>query len=137
EIPPRVVQAVEVYDRDDTNDPRMAIDLYEHSAAKDRFFFRVQSAAVSGCAVTADHSTPGRNPSLRQKQYGVFRPFDALMDFAFGNAAARDSLAAMGGVSSSGGYAPLRLELRPVPADSGRSYNYPWDSPQNPQRDRR
>ncbi len=134
-IPPRVVQAVEVYDHDVTNDPRMAIDLYDHSRATHRFFFRVRSTAVRGCVLTADHSTPGRNPSLRQKQYGVFRVFDALAAFAFGDSTgAMQTLEATKAAPTTAGYQPLRLESNPTPDDAGRSYRYPWSGAQNPRR---
>ncbi len=131
-LPASVVQAQEVYEQDDKNDWRMAIDLYEHAHAGDRYFFVVQSATVHGCALTSDHSTPGRNASLRQKQYGVFGPFDALADYSLGgSAAARDSLMAMARGKPGAAYDPLRLEAHPAPNPSGK-YEFPWSSRQNP-----
>ncbi len=129
----RVTTLVEVYDRDVTNDPRMAIDLYAHAASGTRYFFSVASADVQGCQLTADHSTPGRNPSLVQKQYGVFRPLDALADAVFDHsAAARDSLGRMGRPAPAGAYQPLREETDPAPADAGRRYQWPWINSRNP-----
>jgi acetyl esterase/lipase len=134
-LPTGVPQVYEVYDQDTTNDPRMALDLYDRAPRGNRFFFEVQSDTVSGCVLTADHSTPGRNPSIRQKAYGVFRPFDALAAWIFdGDASARDSLAAMGVGTPSAGYQPLRRRLRPTPNDAGRTYRYPWNDRQNPRR---
>ena len=64
----RATTMIEVYDRDATNDPRMAWDLFAHADRGRRFFFPVASATVGGCALTADHSMPGSNRSFAQKQ---------------------------------------------------------------------
>jgi hypothetical protein len=131
-LPPSVVHAQEVYDRDDKNDWRMAIDLFDHESATEKYFLVVHSASVNGCTLTADHSTPGRNTSLRQKQYGVFRPFDALADYAFtGSAAARDSVIAMTRPAGGAGYSPLSIEPNPLPMPGGK-YEFPWTSRENP-----
>lgn len=131
-LPASLVQAQEVYEQDDKNDWRMAIDQYDHAPANARYFFVVRSATLHGCTLTADHSTPGRNVSVVQKQYGVFRAFDALADYALGgNAAAGDSLAAMAHGSPGAAYDPLRLVTAPAPNPNGK-YEFPWNSRQNP-----
>lgn len=133
QFPARVMQVIEVYDQDDTNDHRMAIDIYKHSPMSQRYYFLVHSASVAGCEVTADHSTPGRNPSLRQRQYAVFRPFDALADAAFtGSTAARTALTAMGQPATDNAYQPLSLVAAPVPVQPEMHYRYKWSSDDNP-----
>jgi pimeloyl-ACP methyl ester carboxylesterase len=128
-LPRQAVQLTEVYDKDEVNDHRMAIDLYKTSHARDRLYFLVKSD--DACGFTADHGTPGRNESKLQKQYAVSRPFDALADLIFnGHAAARVALEAMGEVGS--GYQPLRRPSPPEPAQPEGFYRYPWTHKQNP-----
>ncbi|MBX3483472.1 hypothetical protein [Phenylobacterium sp.] len=128
-LPAQAVQFIEVYDDDDVNDHRMAIDLYKASRATDRFYALVASDAA--CGFEADHATPGRNPSALQKQYAVSRPFDALADWVFnGNPAARTALDRMGDPGP--GYRPLRRVVAPEPGHPEDAYRYRWTNPQNP-----
>ncbi len=128
--PAGTLQLVEVYDKDDTNDHRMGIDLYKSTKLTANYYVMVHSETVAGCGLTADHSTPGRNPSLRQKQYAVFRPFDMLADAAFnGSTTARQALS---GFSASGAYQPLSLLISPVPDQPESYYRNPWSDPRNP-----
>jgi acetyl esterase/lipase len=128
-LPAKAVQFIEVYDNDEVNDHRMAIDLYKASRAADRFYFLVQSDAA--CGFTANHATPGRNESALQKQYAVSRPFDALADWVFsGNAAARTALARMG--EPAPGYQALRRFDAPTPDHPEGFYRSPWTDPKNP-----
>jgi hypothetical protein len=133
QFPATVLQVTEVYDRDDTNDHRMAIDIYSNSHMPDRYYFLVHSLSIHGCQLIADHATPGRNPSQRQKQYAVFRPFDALADAAFNDSkSARTTLSAMGRNVTTNVYQPLSLETSPVPVEPSGYYRYKWDSDNNP-----
>ncbi|HEX3888762.1 MAG TPA: alpha/beta hydrolase [Phenylobacterium sp.] len=128
-LPAKAVQFIEVYDNDEVNDHRMAIDLYNASHATDRFYFLVQSNA--DCDFTANHATPGRSPSTLQKQYAVSRPFDALTDWVFhGDAAARTALRKMGDPGP--GYQPLRRPDPPTPSHPESFYRSPWTNPKNP-----
>jgi hypothetical protein len=136
QFPADVLQVTEVYEQDDTNDHRMAVDIYAHTHMAGRYYLLVHSASINGCAVKADHATPGRNTSLRQKQYAVFRPFDALADAAFNaSAAARIALAGMAQPAADGAYQPLSLEMRPAPLQPESYYRYPWSGKDNPRRD--
>ena len=131
QYPAGTLQMVEVYDKDDTNDHRMGIDLYKSSKLAGDYFVMVHSGKVGGCDLTADHSTPGQNPSLRQKQYAVFRPFDMLAGAVFdGSTAARQALSALG--STGGAYQPLSLVTSPVPDQPESYYRNPWSDPKNP-----
>lgn len=130
QYPAGTLQLVEVYDKDDTNDHRMGIDLYKSTKLAANYYVMVHSETGTGCSLTADHSTPGRNPSLRQKQYAVFRPFDMLADAAFnGSAAARQALAGFG---ADGAYQPLSLVASPLPDQPESYYGNPWSDPKNP-----
>jgi acetyl esterase/lipase len=128
-LPARAVQFIEVYDNDEVNDHRMAIDLYKTSHATDRFYFLVQSNEA--CSFTANHATPGRNEAVLQKQYAVSRPFDALADWVFsGNAAGRAVLSKMG--EANPGYQPLRRSDAPTPDHPEGFYRSPWTNARNP-----
>jgi dienelactone hydrolase len=119
----------EVYDKDSVVDHRMAIHLDETSRAADRYYFMVQSD--DACGFTADHATPGRNQSLIQKQYAVFKPFDALADLAFnGDSAARAALNPAG--TSAGAYQPLQRSTNPTPDQPQSNYRWGWDNDRNP-----
>ena len=135
-LPAHTLELMEVYQDDDINDHRMAIDLYDSSTLAARYFFMVRSQTVDGCKLTADHATPARNPSLRQKQYGVFRPLDALADAAFGDSrAARQALSALGhGQGDSVVYQPLKAETPPAPVQPQSHYRFAWDGARNPRR---
>jgi hypothetical protein len=131
QYPAGTLQMVEVYDEDDTNDHRMGIDLYKSTKLAANYYVMVHSGVVAGCGLTADHSTPGRNPSLRQKQYAVFRPFDALADAAFsGSVVARQALTAWNTAGST--YQPLSLVASPTPDQPESYYKNPWSDPKNP-----
>lgn len=135
QFPSDVFQVTEVYEQDDTNDHRIAVDIYTHTHMTDRYFLLAHSANINGCPVTADHTTPGRNTSLRQKQYAVFRPFDALADAAFNaSAAARAALLDMTQPDINGAYQPLSLELQPAPLHAESYYRFPWSGKDNPRR---
>jgi pimeloyl-ACP methyl ester carboxylesterase len=128
-LPTGAAQLVEVYADDVINDHRMAIDLYRSSPATTRYYILVQSDP--GCGLVADHATPGRNPSLIQKQYAVFRPFDALADLVFNDkAAARGELASLGRAAT--GYQPLVVMTQPTPDQPESHYREAWTSKRDP-----
>jgi hypothetical protein len=130
DLPANAVQLLEVYDHDVLNDHRMAIDLHDSSRLAAQFFLMVHSIDRDGCRLTADHTTPARNASLRLKQYAVFRPFDALADYVFNGAAAgRSSLEALGAGT---GFQPVTLEAKPQPAQPESAFKFPWHSRLNP-----
>jgi hypothetical protein len=128
-LPAQAVQFVEVYDQDEVNDHRMAIDLYKASRATSRFYVLVQSNEA--CHFTADHATPGRNDAAIQKQYAIARPFDALAASVFdASAAARRALETLGETSS--GYQPLRSMDAPEPDRPESFYRFRWSDQRNP-----
>jgi len=135
QLPKSVVQAVEVYDKDTKNDHRMAIDLYANTMVDEKYYFLVHSEAVDGCQVTADHATPGRNPSERQREYAVYRPFDALAADAFDHSAtAKAALSTMGASTSASPYQPLELVSTPSPVEPENYYENPWSNDRNPRK---
>jgi hypothetical protein len=132
-LPANALQLTESYDRDNVNDHRMGIDLYNSTHFASRYYLMVRSLTVNGCSLASGHDTPGRGPSLRLKQYAVFRPIDALADYAFtGSAAAKSALAAMGTASDVGTYQPLQAEAAPLPAQPESYYKWAWSNDKNP-----
>ena len=128
QLPRSVIHGVEVYDKDTKNDHRMAIDLYANVRVDEKYYFLVHSED----GITADHATPGRNPSERQREYAVYRPFDAIAADAFDHSAdARAALSTMGTSPSSSPYQPLDLVSRPSPVQPESYYDNPWSSHKN------
>lgn len=136
-FPPHVVELMQIYDKDTTNDHRMAIDIYRSlGIPRDkRFFIKVMSADFGACKLVADHVVPATNPSLRLKQYAVFKPFDALSDYVFnGNEKGRQALLEMTRPPGpNDGFQPLRMLSDPVPEVSEKTFRFPWsDAKRNP-----
>ncbi len=137
QFPKNTVLLIQIYDKDDVNDHRMAIDIYRSlSLPKDnKHFLMVRSKSINGCEIVADHATPNRNPSLRLKQYAVFLPFDALSDFVFkGNSKGNDVILGSRLPSEKEGYQPLATETDPAPGVSEKNYKFPWSKKTNPRR---
>jgi hypothetical protein len=135
QIPDNIVQVVQVYDKDDVNDHRMAIAIFKHSLMKRKYYFLLRSQKVDGCSIIADHTTPSRTEFLRLQRYGLFKPLDALADCTFNHAeTACTALAAMGKQQNSSGYHPLIAIKQPNPAEPESFYKFSWNNDENPQR---
>lgn len=137
QFPENTIQLIQVYDKDDINDHRMAIDIYRntHLPKDNKHFLIVRSKNINGCELIADHATPGSNPSLRLKQYAVFLPFDALADFVFnGNPKGNQVISSTSLLSKGGSYHPLLVESNPKPRVPEKSYRFPWSNDKNQRR---
>jgi len=137
QFPGHTVLMVQVYDKDDTNDHRMAIDIYDSISLPDhqKHFQVVRSQTINGCELRADHATPSKNPSLRLKQYAVFRPLDALADYVFnGNPEGNKTISATIPDATAKQYQPLFLEKNPAPRYPESTYRFPWSDKKNPRR---
>ncbi len=137
-FPGHVVLMMQVYDQDDTNDHRMAIDIYNDFRLPDsqKYFQVVRSESINGCEIVADHITPGKNPSLRLKQYAVFRPFDAVIDYVFNfNPMGRQTISNQQMLSvKNNAYHPLFIEKNPKPMFPETKYKFPWNNKNNQRR---
>lgn len=137
QFPEHVVLIMQVYDKDDINDHRMAIDIFRSFQLPNsqKHFQVVRSEKINGCEIVADHSTPGRNPSLALKQYAVFKPFDAVADYVFnGNSEGNKVISGTSLPSDKGNYQPLLTESNPEPRLPEKSYRFPWSDKTNPRR---
>lgn len=134
QIPSHILFATQVYDRDVMNDHRMAIHQYATTPGRTHLYFKVNTLKAGDCEMTAVHALPGRTPSLRIKQYGLFRPFDALTDAVFKSGpvaiSAVENLSKQ--LSAGKGYQPLQLLVKPSPTTPQSAYEFPWSSPLNP-----
>lgn len=138
--PAHVIRGWQVYDGDTVNDPRMAVDLYAHAPAEGaRYFFQAKSGTLiwpqgpaGGCALTADHRTPGRGDGVLLKRLAVYPVVDALADQAFSPSAETAARLAALGTQEGGGYHPLVREKTPAPVKGQDAYRWPWAQDQNP-----
>ncbi len=129
-LPASLIRGEQIYDQDSTNDHRMAIDLDQHLPVG-TYFLLGHSSTLNGCTMIADHSTPGRNPSLLLKRLVVFRPLDAMAGLAFEHSAAAErALLLM--TKPDGGDQPLSRLTAPQPDQPQSYYQNPWDDPLNP-----
>ncbi|MES9991879.1 MAG: hypothetical protein ABW098_07990 [Candidatus Thiodiazotropha sp.] len=135
QFPKNTTLLVQIFDRDEVNDHRMAIDIYRNIKLPkhNKHFMVLRSKAMGNCDIVADHATPNRNPSLRIKQYGIFLPFDVLSDLAFnGNSKHGDFITASQMASEKEGYKPLEKDTDPVPKIAEKHYKFPWSKEMNP-----
>jgi len=133
-FPQHVVEVIQIFENDTTNDHRMAIDLYRSIALPKHYFLEVSSATFQNCRIEANHAMPtSNNPSLRLKEYAVFRPLDAIADWAFnGKAKGLDALVSMTRPAGpKDPYQPLRLVENPRPAVPERNFRFPWSDRRN------
>jgi len=130
---------VQIYDRDTTNDHRMAIDLYNAIGlpAANKAFLEVRSGAHAGCTLDADHTTPARNPLLSLKAHAVFAPLDAMGDYVFrGIDAGREFVfgdqpegeIGMGRWADGEPYPPMLRKVAPQPEVPQAAFRFPWDN---------
>lgn len=91
-FPCHVKLIVEVFDNDDTNDHRIAKDLFINinipKSEKDFIIIRSDTLKYDTCKLIADHSLPttsnlGKRVLNLLDYYGVFRYIDALADYCF------------------------------------------------------
>ena len=137
QFPKHTVLIVQVYDKDETNDHRMAIDIYRNIKLpeENKHFQMIKSESINGCELIADHITPSRNPSMALRQYAVFRPFDAVSDYTFnGNSNGKHFLSSINSSSRNIEYQPVQLVKNPKPEYPEKNYIFPWDNKKNPRR---
>lgn len=142
-FPPNVKLITQVYDDDDVNDHRLAIDIYNHinidSSEKD--YILVRKSVLPTYTYVADHTLPSdREVFDAYDYYAVFRLLDAMIDYSF-NGTEEGKKVALGNGSveqitmpSYNGQAlsPLEVTDDPVPVYGQSKYDNPCNSEQNP-----
>ena len=93
-FPANTKMITQVYDEDNINDHRLAIDIFKHinipASEKDYIYFR--SSIIAGYDYRTDHVMPtSRKAYDALDYYGVYRLLDAMIDYSFnGNTSAKD-----------------------------------------------
>lgn len=142
-FPANTKMITQVYDEDDINDHRLAIDVFKHinipASEKDFIYFR--SSVIAGYNYTTDHVMPSSRKAYDALDYyGVYRLLDAMIDYSFNeNANAKDI--ALGNGSSAqvtmpsyNGQvmAPLEVTDNPSAKYSQDKYQFQCNSASNP-----
>jgi hypothetical protein len=129
---------IEVFNDDETNDHRMAIDIFNTinitSAEKD--FILLESDTINGYTYTADHIVPNTaNAFDALDYYAYYRFIDALSDYTFnGNGAAKDIALGNGSiaqVSMPTGLKSLSQSDNPIIGHPESKYQFPCSDAQN------
>ncbi|WP_346984374.1 alpha/beta hydrolase [Chryseobacterium sp. POE27] len=142
-FPANTKMITQVYDEDDMNDHRMAIDIFKNinipNSEKDFIYFK--SSTVDGYNYVTDHVMPSsRQVFDALDYYGVYRLLDAMMDYSFnGNASAKNVALGNGSAAqitmpSSNGQAmaPLEVTDNPTPKYLQIKYEFRCGSSTNP-----
>jgi pimeloyl-ACP methyl ester carboxylesterase len=135
EFPANTKLISQIYDDDDTNDHRLAIDLFEHNNIPDaeKDFILIRKSVIGGYTYIADHVLPNsRSAYDAYDYYGVYRLLDALIDYSFHNNAAAKNVALGNGsteqvtMPSYQGVAmsPLEVTDNPVPQYPQGKYEF-------------
>lgn len=133
-----------VGDRDQVNDERMAIDLFNRIKLHEKRYEVLHSEDREGCAFVADHELPGHGVSHVLKYYGVYKPLDVLIDYSFtGRPQARellygersDMLTEMGTWPDGRSYVKATSYFSaPKPLNPQTYFRNPWDDSKNERR---
>ncbi|MDJ1485127.1 hypothetical protein QNI16_31805 [Cytophagaceae bacterium YF14B1] len=133
----------QIYDDDDTNDHRLAIDMFKHIniADSEKDFILIRKSVVGGYTYVADHVLPNTRSAFdAYDYYGIYRLLDAMIDYSFNNNAAAKTVALGNGskeqvtMPSYNGQAlaPLEVTDNPTPQYPQSKYEFPCNSSTNP-----
>jgi len=130
-----------VYEDDDTNDQRMANDIFNtiNIPASEKDYLRVEPDTIDGYVYTADHVVPNNSSFDALDYYAYYRLFDAMCDYVFNGSMAGKDVALGGGsasqVSMPGGMHNLIHSEAPTFANAQGTYQFPCSSSDNPRQD--
>lgn len=128
----------ELFDDDDTNDHRLAIDIFNNIniPADEKDCLLLRSDTINNYIYLADHVVPNNNAFDALDYYAYYRFIDALCDYTFnGNAAGKQ--VALGNGSASqvimpGNLKPLVYSDYPLVVYPESKYQFPCTSTENP-----
>ncbi len=142
-FPANVKMITQIYDEDDFNDHRMAIDIFKHinipDSEKDFIYFK--SSTIAGYTYRTDRVLPNSRSAFDALDYyGVYRQLDAMIDYSFNNNQAAKSVALGNGSTEQVtmlGFngqlmAPLIVTDSPSPQYPQSKYLFPCGSSENP-----
>jgi hypothetical protein len=133
------------------NDHQMAVDLFNAFSSipkQEKDFVTVFSDSLDGYAMQANHFVPYGTKNIYGDEnlldyFAIYRPFDALADYAFNNAADAKKIALGGGDAKQtymGEWAekkpvrPMEATDAPKAMHSLLRYVFPWENSLNPRR---
>ena len=132
---------VEVFNDDDTNDHRMAIDAFRNVGvpAAEKDFLLVRSDTLPNHVYLADHVVPNTASAFDALDYyAYYRLLDALCDYTFNGSAAGKNVALGHGSAAQltmpAGLKPLVQSSNPPVRYPQSRYQFPCDDAQNPRR---
>ncbi|MCF3107744.1 alpha/beta hydrolase [Niabella sp. CC-SYL272] len=136
----------QVYDDDNVNDHRMAIDIFKHISIpnSEKDFVYVKAGVINGYHYVADHAVPSSRTAYDAYDYhAVYRLLDALMDYSFNqNPAAKNTALGNGSAAqvTMPGYngqtlPPLEVTDNPTPRFKQDKYEFKCGDPMNPRSD--
>ncbi|NML56831.1 alpha/beta hydrolase [Chryseobacterium cheonjiense] len=142
-FPSNTKMITQVYDEDDFNDHRMAIDIFKNinipNAEKD--FIYIKSSTVNGYNYVTDHAMPSSRTTFDALDYyGVYRLLDAMMDYSFnGNSNAKNTALGNGSAAqitmpsyNGQSMTPLEVTDNPVPKYLQAKYQFKCGDTTNP-----
>ena len=140
-FPPDTKLIMQVYDDDNVNDHRMAIDLFNNIniSADEKDFILVKSDTLQGYIYAADHAVPGTYQVFDALDYYAFyRLLDALCDYTFHKNPAGKTVALGNGsaaqISMPVGLKPLLQTDSPTAAYPEDKYGFPCGGALNPRK---
>lgn len=142
-FPSNVKMITQIYDEDNYNDHRMAIDIFKHIniADNEKDFIYIKPSTVAGYTYRTDHVLPNSRSAFDALDYyGVYRLLDAMIDYSFNYNQAAKSVALGNGspaqITMPGfngqSMASLIVTDNPSPLYSQSKYMFPCASPENP-----
>lgn len=128
----------EVFDDDETNDLRMAIDIFNNIniPADEKDYLLLKSDTLNGYVYLADHVVPNTSVFNAYDYYAYYRFIDALCDYTFNHNIAGKAVALGNGsaaqVTMPGGLKSMVYTDYPVVQHPESKYLFPCDSTINP-----
>lgn len=142
-FPSNTKMITQVYDEDDVNDHRLAIDIYKHiniaNSEKDFIYFK--SSTINKYNYVTDHVLPSSRQAYDALDYyGVYRLLDAMIDYSFNgnmnakNVALGNGSAAQITMPSYNGQTmpPLEVTDNPAPKYPQSKYQFQCSNNTNP-----
>ncbi|MBO2012624.1 T9SS type A sorting domain-containing protein [Hymenobacter negativus] len=130
---------VEIFNDDDTNDHRMAIDAFRNVniPAAEKDFLMLRSDTLANHTYLADHVVPNTAAAFDALDYyAYYRLLDALCDYTFNGSLAGKNVALGHGstaqVTMPAGLKPLISSSNPLVRWSQSKYLFPCNDAQNP-----
>lgn len=129
---------MEIFDEDDVNDHRMAIDIFNNISipASEKDFITLKSDTINGYIYAADHNVPNTASAFDALDYyGYYRILDALCDYSFNGSLLGKAVALSNGAAAQINMPSILKDLvqtdSPLPLYPESKYQYPCSDAQN------